>query len=265
VAPLHPFLRHLKPTLHIAHRGGAALAPENTRAAFDLAVERWHTDMLELDVHLTRDGEVVVSHDPTVDRCTEGQGVIVEMTLAAVQSLDAGHRFTPDGGCTFPFRGRGVRMPSLREVLRAYPALPLNVELKQGTPGAAEAFVALLRSERAGDRVCLGSELDPVAQRLLELDPEGCHFYPRDALTEAVVALKSGQPFPETPYAVLDMPYRFGDLPIVDAELLAGAAQSGKWVNVWTVDAEDDMRTLVALGVGGIMTDRPDLLRRVLG
>lgn len=261
----HRFFRHLRPTLHISHRGGAALAPENTRAAFDLAVKRWRTDMLELDVHLTRDGELVVSHDPTVDRCTDGEGPIRECTLSELQQLDAGHRFTPDGGTTFPFRGRGVHLASLREVLRAYPALPLNVELKHDSPGAAESFVALLRTESALSRVCLGSELDPVGQQLASLCPDACHFYPRDSLTEAVVALKSGQPLPDGPYAVLDMPYRFGELPLVDAELLAGATAAGKWVNVWTVDVEDDMRTLVSLGVGGIMTDRPDLLRRVLG
>ena len=261
----HPFFRRLRPTLHIAHRGGSALAPENTRAAFDLAVERWHTDMLELDVHLTRDGELLVSHDPTVDRCTDGEGPIRERTLAQLQRLDAGHRFTTDGGQTFPFRGQGVRLPSLREVLRAYPALPLNVELKQDPDGAAEALLGLLRSEGALTRVCLGSELDEIGQRLVALCPEACHFYPRDALTEAVVALRSGEPLPDTPYTVLDMPYRFGELPLVDAGLLAGAARAGRWVNVWTVDAEDEMRSLVSLGVGGVMTDRPDLLRRVLG
>jgi glycerophosphoryl diester phosphodiesterase len=262
----HPLLERLRPTLHVAHRGGAALAPENTRAAFDMAVERWHTDMLELDVHLTRDGELVVSHDPTLQRCTDGEGVLRTFTLAELQRLDAGYRFTPDGGASFPFRGKGVRLPSLREVLDAYPALPLNVELKEDTPGGAEALVGLLREQQATARVCLGSELDPLGAKLAVLCPEGCLFYPRDALTEAVVSVKSGSCIPPgSPYTVLDMPYRFGEATLVDADFLVAAHQAGKWVNVWTVDAEEDMRALVALGVGGIMTDRPDLLRRVLG
>ncbi|MGO9830019.1 MAG: glycerophosphodiester phosphodiesterase [Myxococcaceae bacterium] len=261
-----PFFHGLRPTLHISHRGGAALAPENTRAAFDAAVERWHTDVLELDVHLTRDGALVVSHDATLERCTNGTGRIAEATLAELQQLDAGYRFTPDGGKTFPFRGQGVRLPSLHEVLRAYPGLPLNLELKADTPGAAEALAREVRGMGAGPRVCLGSELDALGQKLVALLPEVAHFYPHQALSQAVLALKAGEPVAEdTPYSVLDMPYRLGDVVLVDAAFLAAAARVGKWVNVWTVDAEEDMRTLVALGVGGIMTDRPDVLRGVLG
>ena len=164
---LPAFFLGLRPTLHISHRGGALLAPENTRAAFDLAIERWRTDMLELDLHLTRDGQLVVSHDPTVQRCTNGEGPIREQTLAELQRLDAGYHFTPDSGLTYPFRGRGVRMPSFQEVLVAYPGLPLNVELKQDAPGAAEAFAAEVRALGAGPRVCVGSELDWLAERLV--------------------------------------------------------------------------------------------------
>jgi glycerophosphoryl diester phosphodiesterase len=258
--------RGLRPTLHISHRGGAALAPENTRAAFDMAVQRYRTDMLELDVHLSRDGVLVVSHDPTVQRCTDGEGRIVEHTLSELQRLDAGYRFTKDGGATFPFRAKGVRMPALREVFSAYPKLPLNIELKQDTPGAAEALAAEVRAAGATGRVCLGSELDGLGQALALLLPEVAHFYPREALTEAVLAVKAGTAIPaNSPYSVLDMPYRFGEATLVDADFLAATRRADKWVNVWTVDGEEDMRALVALGVGGIMTDRPDLLRKVLG
>ena len=260
-----PFFLGLRPTLHISHRGGAALAPENTRVAFDAAVQRWRTDMLELDVHLTRDGELVVAHDATLERCTDGEGRIADYSFAELQRLDAGYRFSPAGDNAFPFRGQGVRMPSLREVLQAYPGLPLNVELKQDTPGAAQALARELRLMGAGPRCCVGSELDALAAKLVAVLPEVAHFYPRDALGQAVMAVKSGKPLADdTPYRVLDMPYRFGDAPLVDADFLAATARAGRWVNVWTVDAEEDMRTLVGLGVGGIMTDRPDVLRRVL-
>jgi glycerophosphoryl diester phosphodiesterase len=261
-----PLFRGLRPTLHISHRGGAALAPENTQAAFDRALERWHTDMLELDVHLTRDGQLVVSHDPTVQRCTDGDGRIADLTLAELQRLDAGYRFTQDDGRSFPFRGQGVRLPSLREVLLGYPAVPLNIELKQDTPGAAEALAQEVRATAATSRVCLGSELDTLAETLAALLPEVAHFYPRQALTEAVLAVKEGAALPaDTPYTVLDMPYRFGEATLVDEAFLAATARAKRWVNVWTVDDEADMRALVAMGVGGIITDRPDLLRNVLG
>jgi glycerophosphoryl diester phosphodiesterase len=240
------------------------VAPENTRVAFDLAVQRWRTDMLELDVHLTGDGELVVSHDPTLQRCTNGEGRIREHTLVEVQRLDAGYHFSPDSGLTFPFRGKGVRIPTLQEILIAYPGLPLNVEVKQDTPGAAEALARVVRAAGAGPRVCVGSDLDEVGEKLLAVLPEVAHFYPRDALTQAVLALKSGEALAESPYSVLDLPYRYGDVTLVDREFVAAAAQAQRWVNVWTVDGEAEMRALVAMGVGGVMTDRPDLLRRVL-
>jgi len=262
----HPFLEGLRPTLHIAHRGGALLAPENTLAAFRSALERWRTDMLELDVHATRDGGLVVSHDPTLQRCTDGDGRIADHTLAEVQRLDAGFQFSPDGGRTFPFRGQGVRLPTFREVLRAFPGVRLNVEVKAEAPGIEEAVASLLRSERAVNRVCLGSELDPLAERLIEAAPEVCAFYPRDALTELVLAIKSGgEPPDDARYQVLDMPLDYGEVRLVDPPFLEATNRLGRWVNVWTVDDVETMRSLTRIGVGGIMTDRPDLLREVLG
>jgi len=264
--PDHPFFRGLRPTLHISHRGGAALAPENTLAAFEAAVERWGTDMLELDLQRTRDGELVVCHDETVDRCTDGTGRVDEHDLAALRALDAGYRFSPDGGATFPFRGQGVRIPTFREVLRRWPKLRLNVELKVDAPGAAEALVALLREEGAVERVCIGSELDAVGLRLADLLPEGCHFYPRHLLTRAVTALRlGGEPPADERFLVLDMPLHYGGVRLVDAAFVEAARRFGRWVNVWTVDDEAEMRRLVRDGAGGIMTDRPDRLRRVLG
>jgi len=262
----HPYLEGLRPTLHIAHRGGALLAPENTLPAFRAAVQRWRTDVLELDVHASRDGELVVSHDPTVQRCTDGHGRIADHTLTELQRLDAGFRFSSDGGQTCPFRGQGVRMPSFREVLRAFPGTRMNVEVKTDAPGIESAVAALLRAESAMNRVCLGSELDPLAVRLSEAAPEVCAFYPREALTELVLAIKSGaEPADDPRFQVLDMPLDYGEVRLVDGPFLEATARLGRWVNVWTVDDVDTMRTLVGLGVGGIMTDRPDLLREVLG
>lgn len=264
-SPTLPFLQGLRPTLHIAHRGGAALAPENTLAAFRQAVERYRTDMLELDVHLTRDGELVVAHDATLERCTDGTGPLAALTLAELQRLDAGFQFTTDEGRTFPFRGQGLRIPTLRELLRAFPGLRLNVELKPDVPGIEDAFAQVLQEEGALERVCMGSELDAVAERLAARLPSACHFFPRDALATFVITLRSGGTPPDEPrYTVLDMPLYFGDIRLVDADFLRQCEARGKWVNVWTVDDPGEMRQLLAEGVGGIMTDRPDLLRQIM-
>jgi glycerophosphoryl diester phosphodiesterase len=263
--PQHPYFRGLSPTLHIAHRGGSLLAPENTLAAFRMAVERYHTQVLETDIHLTRDGELVVAHDATLERCTDGVGAVADHTLAELQRLDAGYPFTRDGGRTFPFRGQGVRLPSLREVLRAFPDMRFNIEVKPDVPGIEDALFQVLREERALERACVGSELDVVAERLVRVMPDACHFYPRDALTTFVLAVRAGEQPPEDPrYTVLDLPLYFGEVRLVDEALLRTVDTFGRWLNVWTVDDPEEMRRLVAEGVGGIMTDRPDLLRRVL-
>ncbi|HET9155320.1 MAG TPA: glycerophosphodiester phosphodiesterase family protein, partial [Myxococcaceae bacterium] len=158
------------------------------------------------------------------------------------------------------------RIPTFREVLRAFPDSRLNVEVKAEAPGIESAVASLLRSEGATRRVCLGSELDPLAERLAAAAPEVCAFYPRDALTQLVLAIKSAEDPPDDPrFHVLDMPLDYGEVRLVDGPFLEATTRLGRWVNVWTIDDPETMRTLVALGVGGIMTDRPDLLREVLG
>jgi glycerophosphoryl diester phosphodiesterase len=275
--PSRAFLEGLRPTLHIAHRGGSLVAPENTLEAFRLACGAYRTDMIELDVHLTRDGALVVAHDPDVDRCTDGAGPIAGMTLDELRRLDAGYRFSADGGATFPFRARGVRIPTLREVLDACPTVRVNLELKPEAEGAELRLVEeLLDSSRRGgtrelDRVCLGSADDAVAERLHRAAPDACHFFPTNALTKLVLALKSGASPGEVAalaeddrFSVFDMPASFQGFPLVDRAFVDAAAELGKWINVWTIDDRAEMEALVELGVGGIMTDRPDVLREVL-
>ncbi len=269
--PRRAFLEGLRPTLHIAHRGGSLVAPENTLEAFRLACERYRTDVIELDVHLTRDDVLVVAHDPDVDRCTDGAGPIAAMRFDELRRLDAGHRFTADGGASFPSRGRGVRIPTLREVLEACPAVRVNLELKPEAEGAELRLVEELRALGALDRVCLGSADDAVGARLHRAAPEACHFFPEQALTRLVMALKSGTapdalgPLAEDDrFSVLDMPASFHGVPLLDRAFVAAVAAAGKWVNVWTIDERAEMEALAELGVGGIMTDRPDVLREVL-
>lgn len=259
----HPFFQGLRAPLHSAHRGGAALYPENTMLAFRAAVAEHRTDLLELDVHASKDGEVVVAHDPTLDRCTDGSGPLKELTYAELAKLDAGYRFSKDAGVTFPFRGRGITLPRLAEVLDAFPRLKINVELKAEEAigpfvGLVKRFPALL------DRLCIGSEHDAIAARLCEELPGGCFFYPRDALAAFVLGFKGGELVDDPRFTVLDMPYAYEGLVLFDRALADEAARRGKWINVWTVDDEAQMRRAIADGVGGIMTDRPDVLRAVL-
>ncbi|MCU0691506.1 MAG: glycerophosphodiester phosphodiesterase [Polyangiaceae bacterium] len=262
---IHPFLRDLRPTLLIAHRGGASIAPENTMVAFRLAVERYAADMLELDVRATQDGELVVVHDATLERCTDARGAVTDLTWGDLQTVDAGYGFTTDGGRTAPFRGKGIRIPLLEDVLREFPHVRFNIELKDDTRGLEMALADVVRKTQMVEKVCVGSEHDRVSKWILQALPEACHFYPLQALTNLLIGLKSDTgPHKDDPFLVLDAPLYYGGLRIVDADLVAKARAFGRWVNVWTVDDPSEMQRLVDEGVGGIMTDRPDVLRQVL-
>ncbi len=266
----HPFFRALPPvpTLAIAHRGGAGVSPENTLFAFTEAVTKHEVHMLELDVQATRDGVLVIAHDDDVDRCTEGRGLVASFDHVELLRLDAAHRFTLDAGASFPERGKGHRIPRLRELLDALPKTPLNIELKPAAAAYAAAFVDELKHAGALERVCIGSEDDALGLRLVELAPEACHFYARDALIAAVFALKSGNDAPvldDSRVQVLDMPLQWEGMRLVDPAFLAAARARGRWVNVWTVDDEAELARCVAEGIPGVMTDRPDRLASLLG
>ncbi|MCB9545242.1 MAG: glycerophosphodiester phosphodiesterase [Myxococcales bacterium] len=257
-----PFLRGLVPTLHIAHRGGAGCFPENTLAAFGGAIALGAT-MLELDVHLSADGEVVVCHDDTLDRCTDATGPVSARTARELAQVDAGYHFALDGA--HPWRGRGCGIPRLAEVLARWPDVRLNIELKSADPLLIPAFLGVLDAAGARDRTCMGSEQDAVAEALFAAAPDACHYQPRGPLTAWVMAAVMGTARPrDDRWAVVDMPLAWQGTPLVTPGLVAAARADGLWVNVWTVDEEADMARLKALGVGGIMTDRPDRLARVL-
>ena len=233
---MKPYLALPRPWL-VAHRGGAALAPENTLPAFEQAA-RLGADAFELDVRLTADGEVVVFHDDDTARVTGQPGTIEGRTLAEVRALDAGWSFTPDGGRTFPWRGRGISPPTLREVLARFPHR-VNAEAKRDGAALAEALVAVVRAAGAVDRVCLGSELDAQGERLRALLPEACHFMPHGAATCHVMAARSqGATGCPEGWDVADLPYRLPGLPCtgggsphggVPARARAWPSSPGRW------------------------------------
>ena len=263
---MKPYLGLRRPWL-VAHRGGARLAPENTFPAFERAA-RLGADAFELDVHLTADGEVLVFHDDETSRLTGAPGTIEDRTLAEARALDAGFAFTPDEGGTFPWRGRGVSPPALRELLARFPGMRMNIEAKSADPRLAEALVRVVREAGAADRVCLGSQHDEQGERIRSLLPGACHFLPESAATCHVMAARvEGATGCPGGWDVADLPHRMegSDIVVVDRQTVVYLHGQGMAVFVWTVDAEDDMRVLLDAGVDGVMTDRPDVLARVLG
>ena len=166
----HPFLSNDGP-LVMAHRGGQGLWPPNTLYAFERAIELG-VDVLEMDIHRTVDGILVVRHDPTVDATTDGCGYIRQLTLTELKSLDAGYRWTADDGRSYPYRGLGITIPTLEEVLNAFPDVRLNIDIKPQDPGVVEPFCLMLREFGKQERVMVGSFHDDQLRRFRSLCPE---------------------------------------------------------------------------------------------
>jgi glycerophosphoryl diester phosphodiesterase len=250
----------------VAHRGGSALAPENTLAAFDRAAALG-ADAIETDVRLSSDGVVMVFHDEDTARLTGAPGTIEGRTAEEIGTLDAAWAFSPDGGATFPLRGAGVRIPSFAEALRRHPRMRFNVDAKGDEAALADGLAQAIRDARAEDRVCVGSFHDAQAERLGALLPGVCRFLPQEAATRHVLAAKGAAPADLLPagYDLADLPHRMDDLVVVEAAVVEHFHRLAIPVHVWTVDDEEEMRGLLAIGVDGIVTDRPDVLARVLG
>lgn len=244
----------------VAHRGGSRLAPENTLVAFRRALDWWNADMLELDVRATRDGEVVVLHDATVDRTTDGTGAVESMTLAELRALDAGHRFrAPDG--TTPFRGLGVRVPLLREVVEAFPRTRLNVEIK--ARAAAAPSVRVVRELGASHRTLIAAAVESIRRPARGF--EGPWGGSRRQLFPFLLLHRTPLRSLVRPEAdVFQVPLRWKGIPVPTRAFVREAHRLNIPVQVWTIDEPREMERLLELGVDGIQTDRPDRLAEVL-
>lgn len=246
-------------TLVVAHRGASAQAPENTMEAFRLGVEAG-ADAIELDVHLTADGELAVIHDETLDRTTDRTGRVADLTMAAIREADAGATFTRDGDAGLPFAGRGLRIPSLPEVLDWLPdGVGLVIEIK--ARAAADAVVAAVAGHpvREGGRLIVISFDEATIERVRELDPgirTGYLLVPTQPIGPAMVwATEHGHAgvFPWD-----------GDLGMDPLPILAEAHAYGREVGCYVVNDPERMRHLAACGLWGFVTDVPGVARAAL-
>jgi glycerophosphoryl diester phosphodiesterase/membrane-associated phospholipid phosphatase len=249
----------------IAHAGAQGYAPSNTIEAFDLALELG-ADTLEMDLQVTADDEVVVIHDGTVDRTTGDQGAVRDLTLEEVQALDAGWYFTDEDG-THPFRGQGVTIPTLREVLERYADTHLILELKtDGGLAIVDPVVQLLRGFGRDDGTVTVASfstdyLEPVREALPEVPtnmPEGetFGFYVRHLL--------GLHPWWSPPGELFQVPEFHDGRHVVTPRFVRAAERLGVDVQVWTVNEVEQMHRLLDAGVHGILTDYPDRLHEVL-
>lgn len=255
---MHPLL-DLDARPIIAHRGASGERPENTLASFERAVELG-ADALEFDVRLTADREVVVMHDPTLDRTTDFSGPARILKLAELRGADAGFHFTPDRGATYPFRGRGVRVPTLGEVLERFPSTPILLELKE--VAGQERVRELIERHGAEDRCVIASEhydaLDAFRGGRFALAASGREIF---RFWRASVIERGPPP---VDYQVLSVPKRHRLLPVVTRRFLANARRLGLPVHVWTINAPRTAQQLWRRGANGIITNWPGRMQRGL-
>jgi glycerophosphoryl diester phosphodiesterase len=244
----------------VAHRGGSRLAPENTLVAFEQARDRWWADMLEMDVHLTRDGHLVVIHDASVDRTTDGTGLVSQLDLREIRALDAGYRFQDLAGA-HSFRATGVGVPTLEEVLVTFPDVWINVECKEAR--AAAPLAELVARHGAEERVLIAAEDERSRRGAAGYRGPWGASKQQSFLFFALHRLPGGSPY--TPVAdIFQVPEWWRGLRVVTPRFIREAHRLNIPVQVWTVDDEEIMHRLLDWGVDGIQTDRPDVLARVL-
>lgn len=254
----HPFLRPM-PRI-VAHRGDSEYFPENTlpafQSAFDLGV-----DVIETDVHLSKDGHIVIWHDPTLDRNTDGTGTIESHTLSELKAFDAGYAFTRDGGRTYPFRGKGIQLATLDEALKALPEAKFNIDLKSQEEGIVSAYLDVIRKNHAEDRVCTASFHLNNLRKLRTAAP--------DLLTSIstleVIPLVLRQKLHILPdkfgkKTIFQIPTKQFGVNIVTPAFVSEMHKRDAVVMVWTINESKDMEYLFSIGVDTIMTDNPRLL-----
>jgi len=265
-----PFFTELGRPYVLAHQGGELLAPTNTMAAFAVA-DAIGVDFLDIDVHMTKDGHLVGIHDDTVDRTTNGHGRVDSFTLAELQELDAGYHFQDLQG-NYSYRGQGVRIPALEEVLQRYATkYYLHFEIKDTYPKGGpsqieEKLWQLIQRYDTQKRVIVASFSQCIVERFKKLSGgQVVVGAGRVEVANFVLAHKFGLPglyFRRS--HVLEIPTRGGGFNFKDRRLIIGAHRLGMQIYYWTIDEPEEMRELLELGADGLFTNRPDLLKTVM-
>jgi glycerophosphoryl diester phosphodiesterase len=216
---------------------------------------------VETDAHLTRDRVLVAFHDERLDRVTDRTGRIAELSIAAVEAADAGYSFSPDGGRSFPFRGRGIRVPRLEQLLVRWPALRINIDPK--ADACVDPLAALLDRHDAWDRVCIGSFSDRRLRRIrTQARGRACTSMGPRAVALARLAATCGA-MPRLGADCVQVPLRRGPIDVITERFIDAAHRAGLPVHAWTIDDRVTIGRLLDLGVDGIMSDRLRLLRDV--
>ena len=250
----------------MAHRGESENTPENTMLALEAAASIG-VDVLESDVRLTKDDEIVLFHDDDLTRTTGVEGTIRTHTLEDLQQIDFGYNFTPDSGTTYPFRGQGLKIVTLREAFDRFPDVIFNLDIKDAFPSAPKRLARLISEKERSASVMVASFTDSQLEKFRELMPSVATSAHPGEVKNFVLNTKIGLPrikFEDIQYKAFQVPMKSGPLKVVTKKFVKQAHEHNLSVHVWTINDSSTMNQLLDLGVDGIFTDNPKLLKEVL-
>ena len=252
------FINNRKSSIRIAHRGGMALYPENTLEAFHFSVDKHNVEMLELDLQITKDDKVIVLHDDSIDRTTNGKGNVIDLSYEEISEFDAGYNFKDEKGeCSF--RDQGVIIPLFEEVLKQLPNTYLNIELKGNNPQLVEKVHLLITNYNAEDKIIIGSANYFQNKRVHKHFPNCGYYLSRpDLYLFLLVGCFGLLKKYWNNFLTIEAPIEYHGIPVYQTYLQA-AKKIGKPLFIWGANDKDSIQKLSNDGVAGIMTDRPDL------
>jgi glycerophosphoryl diester phosphodiesterase len=261
--PDHPYFANFNTyPLVIAHADdtGQGLWPGSTMV-FLQGSQELGVDVLELDVHMSSDGHIVVMHDDTVDRTTNGAGKISDLTLKGIKSLEVAGSWSNDGGQTYPYLGQELRVPTLAEVFHLFPQIPINIEIKQAEPSMARQLCELIRNFNRTKAVMVSSFSDDALFEFRNSCPEVATAAGSNEARNFVILNFAHLANALTPrYEAFQVPEKSSNIPVVIPRFVTSAHRHNLQVHVWTINDPETMQRYIEMGVDGIMTDRPDLL-----
>lgn len=243
----------------VAHRGDSAHYPENTLEAF-MSAYNMGVDVIETDIHLSRDGQVVIWHDPTLDRNTDGHGRIEDHTLEELKTYDAGYNFTTDGGKSFPFRGKGVQLCTLDEALKACPAQRFNVDLKTKGEPIVDAFIEVINKNQAKKRVVGASFHLSNLKLLRKKEPRIMTSISTWEVVGYLFKQKLGilpHPLHKSRQIIFQVPPKQGLITVITPAFIRAMHERNAIIQVWTINEKTEMKRLFSMGVDSVMTDKP--------
>ncbi|MHA1289257.1 MAG: glycerophosphodiester phosphodiesterase [Candidatus Thorarchaeota archaeon] len=252
--------------LIMAHRGESENTPENTMIALESAIAIG-VDVLESDVRLTKDDKIVLFHDEDLQRTTGRSGTVRDFTLDELRQIDFGYAFTSDDGASFPFRGKGHSIVTLQEAFERFPDTIFNLDIKDTFPSAPEELARLISQTSRSDSVIIASFHDMQIERFRELMPKVPTSAHPGEVKKFVLNTKFGLPRirrGDIHYKSFAVPMKSGPLKVVTKKFVRKAHELNIAVHVWTINNQPTMDLLLDLGVDGIFTDNPKLLKQVL-